>query len=223
VLNKVIKTVYKLFKFIILSGLALLLIPRLVTALYAMPRIFPLQSVPSKPVAIVFGAGLGWDGTPTTVLRDRISTAAQLFFSGKVQKILMSGDNSYIDYNEPRAMREYALNLGVPEDVIVVDYAGRRTYDTCYRARAIFDIRQAILVTQSFHMPRALFTCNALGLQAIGVVSDLQDYRMYSLIYWNLRELPATVTAMLDVYVLHTVPILGQPEPIFPNEDQSSN
>ena len=128
----------------------------------------------------------------------------------------MSGDNSYLDYNEPGAMREYALSLGVPETAIVLDYAGRRTYDTCYRARAIFGVQEAILVTQSFHLSRALYTCNALGIQAVGVASDHQAYRLVSLAYWNLRELPATLTALLDVHILRPVPILGQPELIFP-------
>jgi SanA protein len=222
VVNKTIKSLHKLVKLIILSGLALLILPRLLTALYATPRVYQLESVPSKPVAIVFGAGLWRDGTPTTVLRDRISIAAQLYFSGKVQKILMSGDNSYVDYNEPAAMREYALGLGIPDEAIVLDYAGRRTYDTCYRARAIFNVEQAILVTQRFHMPRALFTCNALGVKAIGVSSDPRDYRVGSLVYWNLRELPATLTALLDVYVFHTLPILGEPEPIMINTNLSS-
>ena len=171
-------------------------------------------------MAIVFGAGLWRDGTPTSVLRDRISTAADLFFSGKVQKILMSGDNRYLDYNEPGAMRDYALNLGVPDTAIVLDYAGRRTYDTCYRAFAIFQIQQAILVTQSFHLPRALYTCNMLGLNAIGVPSDQRRYRLASLIYWNLRELPATLTAFLDVHLTRPLPVLGQPEPIFPEANQ---
>ena len=157
-----------------------------------------------------------------TYLRDRIATAAQLFFSGKVQKILMSGDNSSLNYNEPAAMRQYALDLGVPNDAIVLDYAGRRTYDTCYRARAIFKVDQAILVTQGFHLPRALFTCNALGIKADGVASDPREYRTGSLIYWNLRELPATLTAMLDVYVFHSLPIMGEPEPIITDINLSS-
>jgi vancomycin permeability regulator SanA len=207
----------RLIKITIGLGLTVLLLPRLITALYSLPRIFSPENVSYQPVAVVFGAGLWRDGTPTTVLRDRIATAAHLYFSGKVQKILMSGDNRYIDYNEPGAMREYALSLGVPTSAIVLDYAGRRTYDTCYRAHAIFGIQDAILVTQSFHLPRALFTCNVLGINAIGVPSDQQDYRLGSLIYWNLRELPATLTALLDIYIFRTQPVLGQPEPIFPN------
>ena len=201
-------------------GLAVLLLPRLVTGLYAFQRTYTAKTIPAAPVAIVFGAGLWRDGTPTTVLRDRISTAAELYFSGKVQKILMSGDNSYLDYNEPGAMREYALSLGVPETAIVLDYAGRRTYDTCYRARAIFGLQEVILVTQSFHLPRALYTCNLLGLKAVGIASDLRDYNRGSLLYWNLRELPATLSALVDVHILRPVPILGQAEPIFPDDSQ---
>ena len=93
-----------------------------------------------------------------------IGSALQLtyIFQERFKKYLMSGDNRFLDYNEPGAMCAYALSLGVPEDAIVLDYAGRRTYDTCYRAHAIFGIQQAVLVTQSFHLPRALFTCNML-------------------------------------------------------------
>jgi len=212
------KAIIKVIKIAILAGLVIILLPRLITALYSLTRLYTTESVPPAPVAIVFGAGLWRDGTPTTVLRDRIATGAELYFTGKVQKILMSGDNSYVDYNEPGAMRAYALSLGVPEDAIVLDYAGRRTYDTCYRAQAIFGVHQAILVTQGFHLPRALYTCNALGIKVVGVPSDRQDYRIYPLIYWHIRELPATLTALLQVHLTHPLPILGQPEPIFPIE-----
>jgi SanA protein len=220
VLNKVFRVIVRLIKITIGLGLAVLFLPRLITALYSFPRVYSIENAPYRPVAVVFGAGLWRDGTPTTILRDRIATAADLFFSGKVQKILMSGDNRFIDYNEPGAMREYALSLGVPDAAIVLDYAGRRTYDTCYRAYAIFGIQKGILITQSYHLPRALYTCNALGLKAIGVASDKRDYRLSSRIYWNLRELPATLTALLDVHLLHPLPVLGEPEPIFPNFNQ---
>ena len=214
------KAIVKIIKIAILAGLVIILLPRLITALFSIPRIFTAQNVPPAPVAIVFGAGLWRDGTPTTVLRDRIATAVELYFSGKVKKILMSGDNSYVDYNEPGAMHQYALSLGVPEEVIVLDYAGRRTYDTCYRAKAIFGLDQAILVTQGFHLPRALYTCNAFGVNVSGVASDRQDYRKSSILYWNLRELPATLTALLQVHFTHPIPILGRPEPIFPAGSQ---
>jgi SanA protein len=133
---------------------------------------------------------------------------------------LMSGDNSHNDYNEPAAMRAYAMQLGVSGDDIVLDYAGRRTYDTCYRAREIFRVNEVILVTQNFHLPRALYTCNALGVHAVGVSADMRVYRKRSLAIWNLRELPASLVALWQVHISQPLPILGQPEPIFPLEAQ---
>ena len=195
-------------------------LPRLITGWYARAHIQNMDKVEAKPVAIVFGAGLWRDGTPTPVLRDRVATAAALYFSGKVEKLLMSGDNSHENYNEPGAMRAYALSLGVPEQAIALDYAGRRTYDTCYRARDIFGIRKAILVTQSFHLPRALYTCNALGISASGVEADRRVYRRGSLVYWNLREVGASLVALWEVHVSKPLPVLGDPEPIFPLEAQ---
>jgi SanA protein len=197
-------------------GVLVLGLSRTLTGLRAISRLYDLQNAPQKLVAIVFGAGLTRDGYPTTVLRDRVETAARLYFTGKVQKILMSGDNRSTDYNETGAMRAYALSLGVPDQVIVLDYAGRRTYDTCYRAKVIFGVQEALLVTQSFHLPRALYLCNALGVRADGVSADLHPYRRGIQLTWNLRELPASLTALWDVHIRHPVPVLGQPEPIFP-------
>jgi SanA protein len=207
---------------LILSALALLVFaaPRLVTALYSWKKVHPSETVPARQVAIVFGAGLMRDGSPTAVLRDRVSVAARLYFDGKVEKLLMSGDNSTLYYNEPGAMQQYAIDLGVPEDAIVLDYAGRRTYDTCYRARHIFEVSDAILVTQSFHLPRALYTCNRLGVSAIGVPADLRPYLRRAMAFWNLREIPATLRALWEVHVTRPLPILGEPEPIFPPQAQ---
>jgi len=201
-------------------GLIALILPRILTSLYSRQRIISMQTVPKHPVAIVFGAGLWRDGSPTPVLRDRVSTAVDLYNSGLVDKLLFSGDNRTINYNEPAAMKTYAVNLGIPDDAIVLDYAGHSTYDTCYRARDIFHVTEAILVTQKFHLPRAIYVCNTLGITAIGVPSDLREYRNRSLLFWNLREIPATLVAFWEVHVSKPTPILGVPEPIFPTEAQ---
>ncbi len=200
-----------------LFGLAfvILVLPRLLTFWQARARIYDPAAVPTERAAIVFGAGLWRDGTPTPVLRDRVATAAQLYFDGRVEKLLMSGDNRFVDYNEPAAMRDYALSLGVPEDAIVLDYAGRRTYDTCYRARAIFGLERAILVTQRFHLPRALFLCRQLGVESVGVPADRRTYQQRAVFYWNAREFLATTAAFWDVFIARPLPVLGQPEPIF--------
>lgn len=209
----------KLLIVLLFLGIMVLVLPRLVTGLYAWGRITTAATAPVQRVAIVFGAGLWRDGSPTPVLQDRVAAAAELYFNGKVEKLLMSGDNSTIYHNEPGAMHDFAVGLGVPEEDIVLDYAGRRTYDTCYRARAIFGIQEAILVTQSFHLPRALYLCNHLGLPAVGVAADMRAYRRVSLLYWNLRELPATLTALWELYISRPLPVLGDPEPIFPAGD----
>ncbi len=130
-----------------------------------------------------------------------------LYRSGKVEKLLMSGDNRFVSHNEPAAMLEYALQLGVPRQDIVLDYAGQSTYDTCYRARQIFGVTEALLVTQEFHLPRAVFTCNNLGLPAEGVIADRRRYVGSAV----LRELPASLKAMWDVWVARPLPILGRP------------
>ncbi|HTX91770.1 MAG TPA: ElyC/SanA/YdcF family protein [Anaerolineales bacterium] len=214
--KRIIKMLMIILLVCAILGLLVLLVPRLVTAAYAHGKIYPPADVPVRRVAIVFGAGLTRGGKPTPVLVDRVTAAANLYFAGKVEKLLMSGDNRFINYNEPEAMRQLALSLGVPTDAIVRDYAGRRTYDTCYRAKAIFGVTQAILVTQAFHMPRALYLCNHLGVDSVGVDADLEVYRKSALLYWNLRELPATTSALWDLYIGHPLPVLGKYEPIFP-------
>jgi SanA protein len=206
----------KILLILLILGLLVLLVSRLVTGLYARGRVYTSSDVPTRRVAIVFGAGLWRNGSPTPVLADRVTTAANLYLAGKVEKLLMSGDNRFVEYNEPEAMRQLALSLGVPYEAIVLDYAGRRSYDTCYRAKAIFKVDQAILVTQAFHMPRVIYLCNRLGVDSIGVTSDVQYYRKSTRLYWNIRELSATLAALWDVHLGHPIPVLGDPLPIFP-------
>ena len=218
------KKVMKVFTTILISLIIVTalvaVLPQLVTRIYSMPRLYSIAQVPAAPVAIVFGAGLRRDGTPSPVLRDRINTAVELYTAGKVQKLLMSGDNRFIEYNEPGAMRDYAISQGIPPDDIVLDYAGRRTYDTCYRAKVIFKVESAILVTQGFHLPRAVYVCNRLGVPSVGVSADVRQYRPFSRLYSGMRETAATLVALWEVHVSQPLPVLGNPEPIFPKEAQ---
>jgi SanA protein len=209
------KFLWRLALTLSLLGFFGLYLPRFILVLYSKPRTFSAKDVSPHRVAIVFGAGLWRDGTPTPVLRDRVQTAANLYFDSKVEKLLMSGDNRTLDYNEPESMRQYALSLGVPDGAIVLDYAGRRTYDTCYRARDIFGVKSAILVTQGFHLPRALFLCNMLGVDGVGVPADLQYYRKASRAIWEFREVLATIDSINDILYKKPIPVLGDPEPIF--------
>lgn len=212
----------KIFRLLVrgMAGVLLALLvafglPQLVTNEYAKTKLFLVEEAPTERAAIVFGAGLLRNGSPSPVLRDRIETAVRLYNAGKVEKLLMSGDNRFLDYNEPGAMGSYAMQLGVPEEDIVLDFAGRRTYDTCYRARHIFGVKEAILVTQNFHMSRALYTCNNLGVQSVGVPADGLFLRRYR-ISWGIREVLATTVAFWEIWVSRPLPVLGKPEPIFP-------
>lgn len=198
----------------VLAG-ASLLAPRGYAWLRYRGVIYTPAAAPEGRVAVVFGAGLLRSGRPTPVLYDRVATAAELYHAGKVSRLLLSGDNRFVDYNEPGAMWQAARELGVPSEALILDYAGRSTYDTCYRARAIFGLEQAVLVTQSFHLPRALFLCEALGLDAVGVSADRRIYLRRSLAVWNLREIFATAAAAWDVVVARPTPVLGEPIPIY--------
>ena len=175
--------------------------------------IYNEQDAPSAPVAIVFGAGLQRDGRASIVLRDRVATAVDLYEAGKVERILLSGDNRFPEYNEPGAMQSYALSLGVPESALVLDFAGRRTFDTCMRAHDIFGVEEALLVTHHYHLDRALLTCDKLGLDVQGVAADRHTYRAMQ--FWWLREFPATTQTMWDLFVeAPTDVVLGSMEPI---------
>ncbi len=175
---------------------------------------YSAEGVPARRVAIVFGAQVYSNGSLSPMLRDRVETAVRLYHAGKVQKLLLSGDNRFDDYNEPSAMMAYAIERGVSPEDIQPDYAGRRTYDTCYRARGIFQLNEAVLVTQKFHLARALFTCRALGVEAVGVPADLQRYGVRTMIWLHARETASTLVALLDVVRRHSAPVMGNPIPI---------
>ena len=170
---------------------------------------------PSR-IAIVFGAGVREDGEPSLALEDRIITAAELYRSGRVRKILMSGDNRFENYNEPAAMKEQAIRRGVPAENIIADFAGRRTYDTCYRAKEIFGVERAVLVTHEFHLNRAIYLCQAAGIDSVGITADRRRYDDSTRRAWAWRETFAVVAAWFDVNLLQPTPILGNKELIEP-------
>ena len=177
---------------------AALLLPRLALVQRYAARIFTAAAAPGGTTAIVFGAGLRRDGTPTTVLADRVTTAATLYHQGRVQYLLLSGSTRGQRYDEAEAMRTLALRLGVPEEAIQVDKEGNRTLETCQRAARAFGVRSALLVTQRFHLPRALVLCEAVGVQAAGVEADLSRYSTRSRWFWEMRELPASFVALVE-------------------------
>ncbi len=163
-------------------------------------------------IAIVFGAKVWDNGEPSPVLYDRVLTAVELYRAGRVKKLLMSGDNPTANYDEPTAMKKTAMELGVPENDIVLDFAGRRTYDTCFRAKEIFEIEKAIVVTQEFHQARALYLCNNLGVNSIGITANRRKYEGND--YWKFRDFFSVASAWFEMNFLPFEPIQGNKEPI---------
>ncbi len=135
-------------------------------------RIHALADAPPAEVALVFGAGLSPNKVPSAVLRQRLDAAIALYHSGKVSRVLLSGDNLDRYHDEPDAMRRYVVGKGVPADRVLEDDKGASTLDSCYRAVSVFGLRRALLVSQEFHLPRALYIANSFGLDADGVAAD---------------------------------------------------
>jgi len=165
---------------------------------------------PTRPVAIVFGAAVYGNGRLSPVLRDRVETAVALYHNGQVSRLIMSGGPASERYDEPGAMMSYAVDRGVDPADITTDHGGLRTYDTCYRARYVFDVRDAVLVTQAFHLPRALLTCDGLGVRAVGAVADQQTYRGAR--WYEVRETAATLVAAWDVFRRQPPPLVETAE-----------
>ncbi|UCG24385.1 MAG: YdcF family protein [Chloroflexota bacterium] len=177
----------------------LLLLPfflRQIVSRYYASSIHDAAGVPTRKTAIVFGAAVFSGDRLSTVLRDRMDTAIELYRQGFVGELLVSGDGASSRYNEPEAMMNYAVRNGIPEEDILTDAGGRRTYDTCYRARHLFGVQDAILVTQRFHLPRALFLCGFLDIEAVGVPADQRLYRGAR--WYEFRETAATLVALAD-------------------------
>ena len=172
--------------------------------------IYTPSETPAHRVAIVYGAEVR-NGRLSSVLRDRMDTAIQLYHDGIVDRLLVSGDNQFDYYDEPGAMQTYAIARGVAPDDIQTDPSGLRTYDTCYRARHVFGVESAILVTQAFHLPRALFTCRWLGIEAVGTAADLRPYRDAR--WYEVRETIATSVALWDVIRRQPATIISDPIP----------
>jgi vancomycin permeability regulator SanA len=192
--------------------LAALLAPALVAAPLAWfaastdGRRTTVDRAQARPVALVLGAGLRTDGWPTLLLARRLDIAAELYHRGTVDAVLVSGAD-----DEPVAMRTYLLAAGVPAAKIVGDAAGFRTWDSCVRAREVYGVRSAIVVTQEFHLPRAVVLCGAAGIDAIGVGDASLRARRTATVYGWLREIPAAVKALGDTLFRPAPPLMGEP------------
>ena len=180
---------------------ALITLPYIFVQFNFSKDIYSVADVTEHQVALVLGAGVWPNGTPSKVTVDRVKRAADLFHSGKVERVVLSGD-------EPgtSAMYRLALNYDISDDVITTDYEGFRTYDLCYKLKKIYKISNAIIVTQEYHLPRALYICHSLGIDVVGVASDPGTSSPSIDISWKIREIPATILAWLDLNISNPIP-----------------
>ena len=202
-------------KLIIFNTLIVTLITLTVLNVYVYMRgtkyiISSADKIPHAQVAIILGAAVSLKGIPSPVLVDRITTAIHLYKQGKVTKILMSGGNPTITNNEVDPIRKILVAQGIPSEDIFLDHAGFDTYSSMYRAQAVFNISSAIIVTQEFHLPRAVYIARALGIDAYGVAADRGVYSFKN----YLRELLSRPNAFISVF-FHRIPkYLGPKIPI---------
>lgn len=180
---------------------------------HARGRVWEAAGAPDLHAPIlVLGAGVYADGEPTQVLEARLRGGLDLFRSGKGTWFLLSGDNRTASYNEPAAMKRWLARQGVPADRIVLDFAGRRTYDSLKRARLVFGVQKAYLVTSDFHLPRALYLAHHLGVDAIGVATSTGEHGLGARVAFWSREILARHKALFDLWFPPDV-VLGPQEP----------
>ncbi|MCX4908887.1 vancomycin high temperature exclusion protein [Streptomyces sp. NBC_00878] len=195
---------------VVMAGCVLALLPSTWMYVVTGDRLRTAADVPRTDVVVVFGAGL-WRGEPSPYLAHRLDAAAELYRDGRVEVVLVTGDNSREDYDEPDAMRAYLTERGVPDARIVSDYAGFDTWDSCVRAKKIFGVDKAVLISQGFHIRRAVALCQEAGVESYGVgVAAVHDATWY---YGGAREVFAAGKAVLDAAFEPDPRFLGPEEP----------
>ncbi|WP_456785931.1 SanA/YdcF family protein [Cellulomonas sp. P5_C5] len=189
--------------------LALVAVPILAVQAVGQSKVRTDDDSPAS-VALVLGAGLRPDGSPSVYLARRLDAARELYERGEVDVLLVSGDNGTPQHDEPSAMLEWLVDHGVPADDVVRDHAGFDTHDSCVRAHDVFGVQDAVVVTQDYHLRRALFSCAAAGVTVTGVGVSSQSVQPVQALTWRVRELPASWRAAWDA-VTHRSPIYAGP------------
>jgi SanA protein len=197
------KNLLLFFKFIPLI-LLVVLIP---FGYFKIAQNYTRGSQPEINVAMVLGAGIINNELPTKVLKERLEKSIDLYNQKKITKILVSGDNSKVDHNEPEVMQNYLVKGGVSEKDIILDYGGRRTIDSCWRAKNVFKVKNLYIITQGFHLPRATFLCEQQGLDTIPVTAE--DANLSVKLTGYIREIPASWVALWETYGSYEPEIKG--------------
>ncbi|WDV45675.1 ElyC/SanA/YdcF family protein [Clostridiaceae bacterium M8S5] len=201
------KTLIKLIKVGIIFGLIVALAVGLINIrmiTLAGKYKHTVDEVPKADVALVLGALVYNSGRPSDILADRLDVGIELYKKGKVKKLLLSGDHGRKNYNEVESMKQYMLKAGVKEQDIFMDHAGFSTYESVYRAKEVFEVENMIVVTQKFHLSRAVYTARKLGIKAFGIPADKNIYR--KMIIFQIREALARCKDFVLVNILDKKP-----------------
>lgn len=176
--------------------------------------IYNIEDIPSgNDAIIVLGAGVRSDGTPSDILADRLETSLEVFKAGLGNTFVLSGDHSSEEYNEVGAMKDYIMKDNIDQKIIFMDHAGFSTYDTVYRAKEVFKVDKAVIVTNEYHLPRALYIARKLGIEAYGVKSDIRRYQLMD--SYKKREVLAQLKDFLYVNIFKPKPeFLGESIPV---------
>jgi len=157
-----------------------------------------VDQLPNESIIVVLGASVHRDRTPSDALEDRLEMAIRAWRAEKADKIILSGDDGTWAQEEVQSMLSYLVNKGVPRHLIVIDGNNARTFDSCYRLKNVLNENEVVLITQSFHLPRALYLCNEIGLDAWGLESDLRWYK--DVLWFTVRDWMASLLAYWDIY-----------------------
>lgn len=206
-----LRRILRIFAFLIAAGLFVYIGINAFIILYSSRYILTTQQAAEKDAdcALVLGANVLGSGQLSHMLYDRVYTGASLYQDAAVGKLIMSGDHGRSEYDEVNAMKSTAVELGVPADDIFMDHAGFSTYESAYRAKAVFGAQRVIFVTQKYHLYRTIFVARMLGIEAYGVSADLRDYR--NDLYNNFRESLARCKDLLFAIFKPAPTYLGEP------------
>ena len=214
--SRVFKTLLKVAFILALVGILAVAVCNIIVIASASKYIVDFDSAVTLgdiDCIIVLGAGVKEDGTLSNILHERVFCGANLYLSGASERLLLSGDHSRKDYNEVGAMKEYMVSRGIDKNVVFTDHAGFDTYDTAYRAKEIFKAERVLIVTQDFHISRAVFIARSVGLDAYGVECDTGE--LGNNIFDDLREIAARTKYVLDAVFKPEPEYLGEAIPIW--------
>ncbi len=211
--------VFRALRFVVLTGFVLLAFTAAINVymmLSTRDRILPLAEAENLDMecVMVLGAGVNRRGTPSAMLKDRLQVGLDAYRLGAAPKLLMTGDHGRLNYDEVNAMKDFAIEAGIPSSDVFMDHAGFSTYESMYRARDIFQVKKMVIVTQHYHLYRALYNADRMGIQAVGIPSDLHHYRRQT--FFDAREYAARVKDFLwgifqpyPTYLGEAIPVTG--------------